>query len=271
MGPQRAAAGLGLGLMLAGLVVLAARAATINIDDFSSGSFDISADSGTWVVWFTNTGINAANTIGGRRESIVSWLGGAGSSRARNDDPLYPGEAILSLGAGVSGDVIFNYGSQITAPGDVPLNADFTLVGDLNQRIVLHLASANLSGTVNMGIMAGGSYNNSMKSVAGLGGSEDVTWLFSDFSLDFSDVDGIWIYATPYFPATEWRFSGLEVLGDETETAVPEPSTVLVVGGSLLLLRRLRRKTQAASGRSGLYTARTPAGSGRTRSRRKPY
>ena len=54
------------------------------------------------------------------------------------------------------------------------------------------------------------------------------------------------------------------------ETAVPEPHTILFLGGALLVLRRLRRVRLAGFG-AVRHARRTPPSSGRMRSMRYPY
>lgn len=204
------------------------------IDDFSSGFFNITANSGTPIV----EAVRAGGMIGGERDALLQWMAGPQSIRAEvangvhflNSDSQTSGTLFLQydgFDGEIEGDLTQTDGTALAADlsGENRLQYSFDFVDDGFGGADLNVATTIVSSAGTATVVT--AVDEGMNIV-----------MFQNFSsftgVDFSDVDRIEVELRG---ATSSDFTLNDI------SAVPEPASlaVLAMAGGLLMRQKRRR------------------------------
>ena len=254
-------------LALSALSIPASQAATQIIDNFQTGPTGAVA-SGTLPTPATATSVaTPASAIGNTRIGVVHVASGSGNAAILSATPANPGPPPIPNTVGQfrwSADseatstfgIYYGYNDYNAVPGQagwIPqatasgsdLNADLT-DGGVNDRITVRVLSADLTDSLNIGVITNRGTANEAVSImtlpviGGGGPPQTLTFDFSGFAkiggpgaIDFTNVDQIIVEVTNPLGSADWTLGTIQV--------IPEPSSALLGLVGLLGLARRRR------------------------------
>ncbi len=226
-----------LSVLVVGFFVMAVGTtyADIMIDNFQEGYVDLTANTNNQIVTDTDTGLATTNTIGGRRDSQLTWTSGAGDVTLgvnKNSD----GKCSYSSPAGVDGLFQLDYGQGGDLNADLSAETQFALLFDV----------ADYSGPINITVTTTGSGASTGMGYtpSGLQSSDPDQWVYIPFSTftgtaSFADVDQISI-------SIDGPSEADYTLKEISTSTIPEPGTVAMFSLIGAVLWRFRRRRATA-------------------------